>query len=407
MLTFGDRVSDPVGSGWVLALALGFFVLGAFLLAFTGATFGALHAFAAFIVLAIVAALNQLLPVLTHAPVARPQGVVAVSLGFTAGFALLIAGFYGAPTFFFASIVLGMSALAWALWNVVRLCMGNKEMQTRTLMACAVLAFAVAAGIGASMAGALGGRWSAAPLALAPLHAAVAILGFASLLIVAISYRFVPMFAVAHGTAYGRRGLQWFAVAAVVAVTVFLHRDAGLRFGLAALLPAATLIGRSHLKTLASRLRKRLDVSLRYGCVAWLFGIAALALAIAATWVPGLWFSAVTAGVLGWICITILGYAYKVAGFLAWQTAKTSDPAAQLPALSSAVSLPVAYAALALLALGTFASAVLNVAAPQYAQIGYDLYAAGGLSAVAALAKLASLYVFRGNVNGSATRTAG
>jgi len=373
------------------------------LLVFTGPALGALHAFAAFIVLAIVAALNQLLPVLTHAPVARPQAVLAVAAGFAIGFALLIGGFYGAPTFFAASIVLAVTALIWTIWNIARLFNGREEMQTRALMACAVLAFAVAAAIGASMAAALGGRGAAGSITLAPLHAAIAILGFASLLIVGISYRFVPMFAVAHGTAYGRRLVQWVAVAAVVVVTAFVFEPIGLRAGLAALAVAAVVIGRSHVKTLAARLRKRLDVSLRYGSVAWAFGILALALAFAATWQPNLWIAAIIMGVLGWICITILGYAYKVAGFLAWQTAKERDPSAQLPALSGAVNLPVAYAALAMLAAGTLAAAIFSIAWPQHVEIGCDLYAGGGFCAVTALSRLASLYVFRRRIHGIAT----
>ncbi|HET6895801.1 MAG TPA: hypothetical protein VFH72_10515 [Candidatus Baltobacteraceae bacterium] len=403
MTGFGDRVSDPLGSGAVLAVALAFYLAACVLLVFTGPTLGALHAFAAFIVLAIVAALNQLLPVLTHAPVARPQAVLAVAAGFALGFALLIGGFYGAPTFFAASIVLAVSALAWVIWNIARLFMGREEMQTRALMACAVLAFAVAAAIGASMAAALGGRGAVSSITLAPLHAAIAVLGFASLLIVGISYRFVPMFAVAHGTAYGRRLVQWFAVAAVVVVTAFVFQPIALRAGLAGLAAAAIVIGRAHVKTLASRLRKRLDVSLRYGSVAWAFGVLALAFAFAATWQPKFWSAALITGVLGWICITILGYAYKVAGFLAWQTAKERDPAAQLPALSGAVNLPVAYSALAMLALGTLAAAIFSIAWPEHVELGCDLYAAGGVCAVTALSRLASLYVFRRSIHGIAT----
>lgn len=403
MTGFGDRVSDPLGSGAVLAVALAFYLAACVLLVFTGPTLGALHAFAAFIVLAIVAALNQLLPVLTHAPVARPQAVLAVAAGFALGFALLIGGFYGAPTFFAAGIVLAVSALAWVIWNIARLFMGREEMQTRALMACAVLAFAVAAAIGASMAAALGGRGAVSSITLAPLHAAIAVLGFASLLIVGISYRFVPMFAVAHGTAYGRRLVQWFAVAAVVVVTAFVFQPIALRAGLAGLAAAAIVIGRAHVKTLASRLRKRLDVSLRYGSVAWAFGVLALAFAFAATWQPKFWSAALITGVLGWICITILGYAYKVAGFLAWQTAKERDPAAQLPALSGAVNLPVAYSALAMLALGTLAAAIFSIAWPEHVELGCDLYAAGGVCAVTALSRLASLYVFRRSIHGIAT----
>lgn len=407
MMGFGDRVSDPVGSGWVLAFALAFYVLGCVLLVFFGPSFGALHAFAAFIVLAIVAALNQLLPVLTHAPVARPQAVLAVAASFAIGFALLIAGFYGAPTFFAASIVLALTALVWVAWNIARLFMGREEAQTRALIACAVLAFAVAAGIGASMAAALSGHWPVASVALGPLHAAVVILGFATLLIVSISYRFVPMFAVAHGTAYGRRLIQWLAVGGVVVATLFVFQPLGLRAGLLVLLISAVIIGSSHVRTLESRLRKRLDVSLRYGSVAWALGILALVIALAATWEPMFWTSALIVGVLGWVCITILGYAYKVAGFLAWQTAKERNPAAQLPALSGAVNLPLAYFALVLLAIGTLIGATCSAVNLEHVEIGYDVYAAGGLCAITALTRLASVYAFRRKINGIATGTAG
>ncbi len=407
MIGFGERVSDPIGSGTVLAFALAFYVLGCVLLILTGGTLGTLHAFAAFIVLAIVAALNQLLPVLTHAPVANPRVVLAVAAAFAIGFALLIAGFYNAPTFLAAAIVLSATALFWVAWNIVRLRSGKEEGQTRSLMLCAVLAFIVVAGVGATMAGALAGSWSAPLGILAPLHAVLAILGFASLLIVAISYRFVPMFAVAHGTAYGRHRMQWIVVAGVVVAALFLRSSIGLRIGLFAVLVGAVSIGVSHAKTLTTRLRRRLDVSLRYGAVAWSLGIAALALAIASTWNDTLWSSAVTLGLLGWITITILGYAYKVAGFLAWQTAKDRDPSAQLPALSTAVTLPLAYTALTLLGIGAAVSTICTVVEPDHLRVGYGVYAAGGFLAVAALTQLASRYVLRNQHDGTTARAPG
>lgn len=407
MIGLGDRLSDPVGSGWVLTLALIFYVAGCFLLVFTGASFGAVHAFAAFIVLAIVAALNQLLPVLTHAPVARPQLVLAIALAFAAGFLLLIAGFYGTPTFPAAAIVLSLSALVWVAWNAARLIAGTQELQTRTLMACALLGFAIAAGLGAAMAVTLTGSWSAPIAALAPLHASLAIIGFASLLILAISYRFVPMFAIAHGTAYGRRLVQWLAVASVVVVAAFLYSTPVLRIGLLGLLISAVIIGISHLRTVSSRLRKRLDVSLRYGSVAWSLGIIALLLALASTWQSRFGIAAMILGVLGWISITILGYAYKVAGFLAWQTAKDRNRLARLPALSTAVNLPLAYFALTLLSLGAAIAAACSFLYPEHMQVGFDIYAAGGLSAVATLMKLASIYVFRKQINEYSARAVG
>lgn len=395
MTGFDERVSDPVGSGSALALALAFYLLGCVLLAFTGGTLGTLHAFGAFVVIAIVAALNQLLPVLTHAPVVSPQLAFGIAGMLAVGFALLIAGFYGAPTFSAAAVVLGSAGVGWASWNVVRLFSGRQEVQTRSLMLFAMLAFFVVAALGATMAGSVGAWWRAPVTTLVAVHAVAAILGFASVLIVAISYRFVPMFAVAHVTAYGRRGTQWVLLAGAAVAIAFANSSVGLRIGLAAVLLAAISIGISHAKTLRSRLRKRLDVGLRYGLVAWLFGIIALALAIAATWQSRFWPVALTLGLLGWIAITILGYAYKVAGFLAWQSAKNRHPLARLPALSTAVSLPLAYFALLLLSVGTAASAAFSAANPARLHIAYELYALGGFCAVAALSKLTALYTLR------------
>ena len=407
MIGTGDRVSDPVGSGLVLALAMAFFVTGCSLLVITGPSLGALHAFAAFIILAILAALNQLLPVLTNAPVARPQLVISIALGFATGFALLILAFYGLPTFLAAAIVLGASALVWVVWNIIRLIVGRGESQTRSLMACAILAFAIAAGLGTSMAGSFSGAWAAPVAALAPLHATLAIVGFASLLILAVSYRFVPMFAVAHGTAYGRRLMQWLAVAGAAVVAIFVHAAVGFRLGIMALLIAAVLIGMSHMQTLRLRLRKRLDVSLRYGSVAWGFAILALIATLASSWQSRFGLPAVILAVLGWICISILGYAYKVAGFLAWQAAKDRDPRAQLPALSTAVNLPLAYVALTLISVGSATAAVFAYISPDRMQVGLDIYAGGGLCAVVAVVGLGSSYVFRKETDAHATRATG
>lgn len=398
MIAAGGRISDPAGSGAVLTFAASFFVAGCLLLAFTGATLGALHAFAAFIVLAITAALNQLLPVLVTAPVARPAAVIAAGSGFAAGFALLVAGFYGYPTFAAAGTVLGLTAVAWVAWNVLRLLAGFKERQTRLMMAFSLLGFLGAAIIGGVMAWALGGRASASALALAPVHAALALAAFATVLVIAISYRFVPMFAVAKSNAYGRRVPQWLAAFAVVAVIASsaAHQNGALRGALAMLLGCAVWIVVTHGLTVRARLRKRIDVSIRYAICGWAFGIAACGLAIGATYQTRFGTAAVVAALLGWLCTTTLGYIYKVAGFLAWQAARERYPASTtaLPPLSGAVDLRLAMPALALIVIGTSAAAASAVFAPPLLRPALDVYAAGGLLAVLASARMAASYVF-------------
>lgn len=395
----GDaRISDPAGSGSVLALALTFFIAGCALAVFSGPTLGALHAFAAFIVLTVVAALNQLLPVIITAPVARPALVMTFGAAFAAGFALLIAGFYGYTTFAAAGIVLSCTAGAWVVWNLVRLLRGVRERQTRIMIALAVLAFFAAAAAGSLMAAALGRRASASLLALAPMHAMLAAGAFASVLIVAVSYRFVPMFAVAKGNAYGKRAVQWVLAGACIAAACGAaagHRPV-LQIALAAVLVGGTWIAVSHVRTVALRLRRRLDVSIRYAAAGWAFGLLGCALAIAATVDGRFGTAAVIAVVCGWLCITTLGYIFKVAGFLSWQSARERHSAsvAALPALSGAVDLRLAIPALVLLCIGTLGAVVASIALPAGVAGSLDAYGAGGLFALAAYGKLASTYLF-------------
>ncbi len=387
--------NDPRGSEFAIAVALAFYVTGCVLVVTTGPTFGALHAFAAFVVLTAVGALNQLLPVLTHAPNARGGIVPVIASCFAAGFILLVAGFYGAPSFAAAAVVLATSATLWVAWSIFRLASGRDEGRTRALLAFALAAFFSAGGIGAAMAGHLGGMWGLSFLAIAPVHAMLAIGGFAGMLVVTISYRFVPMFAIAHADGYGRWGAAWTAVLGIlVAAVSFAGSAIGTRIGLATIVLACVAIGAQHLKTLSSRLRARLDVSLQYGRVAWLFGIGAAIVAFVGTWLPALFPPAIVLAILGWLSITILGYAYKIVGFLTWQSAKARLPAARLPALGSAVDLPLAYGALILMAIGAPAAAAFMPLASRSAQIGFDLYAVGGIAAVVAIARLAARYLF-------------
>ncbi len=406
MIAADGRISDPAGSGAVLAIAAAFFLTGCMLLAFTGPTLGALHAFAAFIVLAIVAALNQLLPVLITAPVARPGAVITAGTGFALGFALLIAGFYGYPTFAAAGIVLAVTAALWTAWNVLRLAAGIKERQTRIMIGLSLLGFLAAAIVGGLMASALGGLGSVEVLTLAPLHAVLALAAFATILILAISYRFVPMFAVAKANAYGKRVPQWISAGAV-AVAIgggALEDIAVLRIGLALLFSCAVWIVVSHILTLGARLRKRLDVSIRYAIAGWGFGLLSCLLAVAATYDARFGTAAIIAAVLGWLCTTTLGYIYKVAGFLAWQAARERYPASTvaLPPLSGAVDMRLAMPALALLVCGTLAAVITSAFAPHYTSAALDLYSGGGVLAVLTAARLAATYVF-----GNFTKTGG
>lgn len=394
MIAKASRISRPEGSGTVLILGLLFFLTGAALLTIGAQPLAALHAFAAFIVLAIVAASNQLIPVLTGAPTASARTIIGVASPLALGFALLVAAFLGAPTFAIAGILLFSGALAWTAWTIGRLARAPLERATRIAVGLALVAFAAASTLGAAMAFALGGSSITGVLDLAPTHAILAIIAFASVVIVTISYRLVPMFAL---TRRGDRGWgrvpQWFLIVAGFAAAAVATNAPLLRIALCIVFVAGAGAGFLHVQSVRARMRRHLDMSIRYAGVAWGFAAGSLLLAIGATWTPAAATPAVICAVLGWLNVSILGYAYKIAGFLCWQIAKERNSVAKLPPLGTAVPERPAAIALALLSFGTIAIAYALGSTPQFAFVGVVVYSLGAVCAVATLARVPLTYL--------------
>src|SRR5579875_130994 len=290
-----DQVSDPVGSTVVLTASFGFFLAGCALLVVKGASLATIHAFAAFIVLAIVAASHQLIPVLTRAPTSRPQAVIAISVPLIAGFGLLITGFLSSSAFLApGGLTLLGGIVAWVLWPLSRLVLGRLESETRALVALCALAFLVAGSIGAAMAFSLEGILSRDAIRLAPIHALVA------------------MFALAHSreTLWGR-SVPWLVVVGgtAAALGVFYASAPALRAGFVLLIGAALFGTRSLGDTLRQRLRRRLDISLQYAVAAWAFAVLSATLAVAGMWWNPLTTAATACAILGWVSLSIVGYA--------------------------------------------------------------------------------------------------
>jgi len=389
-----EQVSDPVGSGGVLAIALAFYLCGCVALVVHGATLLTLHAFAAFIVLAVVAASNQLVPVLTGAQPAPARAVVILAAPLALGFALLLGAFAGVHELFaIAGPLLLAGSAIWAVWTITRVARAPLEPQTRAAVIAAATAFLIAAAIGAIMALALGGRAPAGVLSLAPAHASLAVIAFASTLVFAISYRFVPMFALAH-THERRwtRAAQWLVataggIGALGFIDVWIMR-AAMALAAVAVIAAVGV----HMRTLRARLRRRLDVSLRYAAVAWGCAFVAACCAFAATWRSEVVSACVALAVLGWLSLSILGYAFKIVGFLAWEYARRRLPAASLPPLGAAVPQELSSAMLILLAAGALCAAIALAIAPEALRLAAVLYAAGAFGAVSVLARLGWRY---------------
>lgn len=373
----------PAASIAVLAAAIGFHLTGSALLVAGAPPLAALHAFAAFIVLAIVATGHQLIPVLLRVEPAPWTQTVGPAAGFAVGFVLLIGAFMGAPLFAAAATALAVSTAFWCTFVGGRIFRAAGERQTAVAMACAFAGFSVAACFGAWMAYDLAGG-VAVSQRIAAVHGTIMIAIFASLLIVALSYRFVPMFALAHANAYGRRVLTWVLLAGCASIAVGAAGTIGAGVSAVALMALAY----QHVRTLKARLRKRLDPSLVYAAAAWLFAIAAAVLVAAlgltsATAVP-----VVALSLLGWLSITIFGYGMKICGFLSWQIARGRSPEAALAPLASAIPQSLAYVALCLLVLG----AVLFSAGA--AQWGSALYFTGALTYGATFLRIAYRYVY-------------
>lgn len=341
-----------------------------------------MHAYAAFIVLAVLAASHQLLPVLLRVEPLPLVVTVGSAACFLAGFGLLIAGFAGAHTMWYAAIVLGAATVWWAGAVLSRIVTARAEGLLAVCIALAVVAFVAAVAFAVSMLV----RWEGGFSAWIPqLHAALMVCGFATVLIVSFSLRFVPMFALSHQ----RAGKLSLTIPTVAVFAVPIGLGIFTRPALIAILVVMLLQGLLHARTIRARLRRKLDASLIYGSVGWCLGFLALADAIVS---GGPTVSSVALAVLGWISLNIFGYAMKILGFLSWQVARERDSRSLLP-LSAAIPEPVAFVALALLTCGAVATAVSLRLAPQFLFAATALYLAGSLAYVAVFYRIGSRYL--------------
>lgn len=378
----------PAASIVLLAVAVAFHVLGAGLLVVGAPALATVHAFAAFVLLSVIGASQQLVPVLFRTPALNWRFTIGAATGVAIGFAMLIAGFMGAPTFLWAGLALGICGGAWAIVVLARLLAAQVERLAAITMGISIFAFLVAASLGVTMSYDLGSRHSFLSW-LPHMHAMLMILLFASLLIIAISYRFVPMFSLSHAQAYGRRllplGIAGAALCAVVSPNL---RPA---FGVAAL--GMLELAREHLVTLRARLRRKLDLSLIYAAVGWLFALGALLLAaifgVDARSAPAF----LALALLGWISVTIFGYGMKILGFLAWEYARNHSPNAKLAPLSAAIPRASATVALVGLLLGIITLATGEIALPTLIPVGAWLYLVGASTYAFTLLRIAGPYM--------------
>jgi hypothetical protein len=199
-------------------------------------------------------------------------------------------------------------------------------------------------------------------------HLHVAIVGWALIMIVGVSHRLLPMFLLAHG-ADGRWTRR--ALALLASGVLLLSFGINTRFAVAAWAGAACLEAgvacflRQAYGFYRARVRKRIDIGMRFAGAALACLVIAAALGPILLWrgpgAPRLATTYVLVGLLGGIILYVIGFFYKIVPLLAWTarfSGKTSMPgtptvADLFSARAALVQLAVMVAAIASLAIGT------------------------------------------------------
>lgn len=283
-----------------------------------------------FMLQVMLGALIQVLPVVAGAALARPLWVArvvhpAINLG-----ALALAGgfLWSAPGWLHAAgTLLALALLVFVVAAGSALFRVPSTSPSIRGIKLSLAGLAVVGGSGLFMLLALAGGWSLPLLALADLHAAWGLAGWAGMLLAAVAYVVVPMFQLTPG--YAARpawGFPVFLFAVLLAWSAALAFDADWPARLGRLLLAAggAAFAVQTLRLQAKRRRARPDTTFRY----WQFGLygALLALAILAAgalvpaladdprWTPA--FGLVL--LLGAFVPLIVGMLAKIVPFLLW-----------------------------------------------------------------------------------------
>lgn len=283
-----------------------------------------------FMLQVMLGALIQVLPVVAGAALARPLLVArlvhpAINLG-----ALALAGgfLWSSPGWLYAAgallvLALGVFVVAagGALFRVPSTSPSIRGLKL------SLLALAIVGGSGLFMLLVLAGGWSVPLLALADLHAAWGLAGWAGVLLAAVAYVVVPMFQLTPGyTARPAWGFPVFLFAVLLAWSAALPFGAEWPAQSGRLLLAAggVAFAVQTLRLQARRRRARPDTTFRY----WQFGLygALLALALLAAgtlfpaladdprWTPAFGLLLLLAGFVP----LIVGMLAKIVPFLLW-----------------------------------------------------------------------------------------
>jgi len=333
----------------------------------------------------IFGALYQLLPVALGAPIRWPRMAHASFWAFAPGAGLFACGVADNSTMLHhagvglvaAGVVLAVTNIAATLprarshdvtWAAIALAIA---FLSSTLVLGVVLLHNIHSGFIAQ-----------ARVRVLATHLHVAIVGWALIMIVGVSHRLLPMFLLAHG-AHSR----WTTRAlALLAAGIPL-----LALGINGPLPAAAWLGTGCLDAgvacfvwqaycfYRARVRKRIDVGMRFAAAALAFLVGASALGPVVLWrgapATRLATTYVVVGLLGGIILFVIGFFYKIVPLLAWTVRYSGTMGRRgTPTVAAMFSARVAH-----LQLGVMAAAVALLGLAILAGLASAAYAAAGL----------------------------
>ncbi|HET6579339.1 MAG TPA: hypothetical protein VFG66_13515 [Gemmatimonadales bacterium] len=229
-------------------------------------------------------------------------------------------------------------------------------------------------------------------------HLHVAIVGWLLMMIVGVSHRLLPMFLLSHGadTSWTRRALALLASGVVVLGTgLTLRQPAAAWAGALLLLGGLGCFFRQAYGFYRARVRKKLDVGMRFVATALAFlatsallGVAVLASSASH---PRLATAYVITGLLGGIVLYVIGFFYKIVPLLAW-TARFRGRMGKepVPTVAQLYSARLGYVQLALMAGGVaILSAGTAAGWAHAARCGAVLFLGGVLVFLAQLGRVA------------------
>lgn len=283
-----------------------------------------------FMMMAMLGALIQILPVVAGANLAHPLRVARVVHGaLTLGTLLLVGGLLSwLPAMLFISGLFLALTVGFFLFVTLKVLLGLPS-TSPTIRGIKLALFGLlgVTGLGLLLLVSLLAGWSIPLAGMVDLHAAWGLGGWAGILLASIAYVVVPMFQLTPG--YPARSSWWFpwvllGVLAVWTLAVILGLPGVVRL---AQFSAGLAGGGFVIQTLLlqrKRRRARPDATYRYWQMGLVAALLALVMTVLAAWFPALaeipsW--SLVFGILliaGGFLPLIIGMLYKIVPFLAW-----------------------------------------------------------------------------------------